>query len=320
MNMLEYKGLKGVYERLIVSEAQVDRQVDALLEQHPRVVPVTGRASEPGDELVLDYAGFCDGVQFEGGTARNQTLVLGSGTFIPGFEEQLVGANPGDEVDVRVTFPTPYHSEALAGKEAVFKCKVRQVRQREKYAPDDAFAREIGGFDSFQAMRKALKDGMQAYADRQADADLKLRLLDELVSRYDGEIDEAQVEAALDAEMQSLRAQLSRQGLTLEAYCRFTDKTEAQLREDRLPDARKRVVRQKVLLEIIDAEGIEASEDDVAEEIRRLCQQNGMTPEQLSARLDESAQRAIVQNVLADKALDRLRAFADIENLEKREE
>ena len=102
--MLNYKGLKGTYERLIVSEASVDRQMDALLEQHTRIIPITSRASEPGDELILDYAGFCDGVQFEGGTAQNQSLVLGSGTFIPGFEEQLVGLRPGDEADVPMPF------------------------------------------------------------------------------------------------------------------------------------------------------------------------------------------------------------------------
>ena len=317
--MLNYKGLKGCYERLIVSEASVDRQVDALLEQHTKVIPVTSRASEPGDELILDYAGFCDGVQFEGGTAQNQSLVLGSGTFIPGFEEQLVGARPGDHVEVHVTFPTPYHSEALAGREAVFKCDIRAIQQREKYAPDDAFAREVGGFDSFEAMRSALREGMQAYADRQADADLKLRLLDTLVAEYDGEIDNVQVDAALESEMQSLRAQLSRQGLTLEAYCQFTGKTEAQLREDRLPDARKRVARQQILLGIIEAEGIEAGEDDVAEEIQRLCRQNNMPPEQLSARLDDAAQRAIVQNVLADKALECLRKYAEIETVERQE-
>ena len=319
MIMLEYKGLKGVYERLIVSDAQVDRQMDALLEQHTKIMPVTTRASEPGDELVLDYAGFCDGVQFEGGTAQNQSLVLGSGTFIPGFEEQLVGTRPGDQVDVRVTFPIPYHSEALAGKDAVFKCTVKAIQQRQRYDPDDTFAKEVGGFDSFGAMRRALKDGMQAYADRQADADLKLRLLDELVARYGGDVAQDQAEAALEAEMNALRAQLARQGLTLEAYCQFTGKTEDQLKADRLPDARKRVIRQKIILEIIDAEGLEASEDDVAEEIRKLCRQNNMTPEQLSARLDDAAQRAIVQNVLADKALECLRAYADIKTVEKQE-
>ena len=261
--MLNYKGLKGTYERLIISEASVDRQVDALLEQHMKVIPVTTRASEPGDELILDYAGYCDGGPFEGGTAQDQSLVLGSGTFIP---------------------------------------------------------REVAGFDSFAEMRKAFNEGMQAYADQQADADLKNRLLDTLVADYNGTIDEAHVGAALEAEMQSLRAQLARQGLTLEAYCRFTDKTEVQLREDRLPDARKRVVRQQVLLEIIDAEGIEASEAEVAEELQRLCRQNNMTPEQLSAHLDESAQRAIVKNVLADKALACLRTYGEIASVDKPEE
>ena len=318
--MLDYKGLKGTYERLIVSQAQVDRQVEALLEQHTKVIPVTERASEPGDELVLDYAGFCDGVQFEGGTAQDQSLVLGSGTFIPGFEEQLVGGRPGDTVDVHVTFPTPYHSEALAGREAVFKCKIKAVQQRQKYQADDEFARQVGGFDSFDAMRQALEQGLQAYADQQADADLKLRLLDQLVERYDGEVEQAQLDQALEAELQSLRAQLSRQGLTLEAYCRFTGKNEAQLREDLLPDARKRFIRQQTLLQIIEAEKLEASEDDVAEELRQICRKNNMTPEQLMPRLDEAARRAIVQNVLADKALSCLKAYADINAVEIRQD
>ena len=317
--MLEYKGLKGVYERILISEAQVDRQLDAILEQRTKVIPITDRPSEPGDEIILDYAGYCDGVQFEGGTAQDQSLVLGSGTFIPGFEEQLVGKRAGDAVDVRVTFPIPYHSEALAGKEAVFKCTVKAVQQRQKYAPDDTFAREVGGFESFAAMHEAMKQGLQAYADRQADADLKLRLLDQLVAQYEGEMDAAQLESAVDAEIQSLRAQLARQGLTLEAYCQFTGKTEAQLREDRLPDARKRVIRQHILLQIIDAEGITASEDDVAEVIRQLCRQNNMTPEALTSRLDEAAQRAIVQNVLADKALSCLREYGEIETIEKQQ-
>ena len=281
-----------------------------------RSIPVTERASEPGDELVLDYAGFCEGVQFEGGTARDQLLVLGSGTFIPGFEEQLVGVRPGDTVDVRVTFPVPYHAEALAGKAAVFKCTVKAVQQRLKYRPDDEFARRIGGFDSFSSMRHALKQGLQAYADQQADADLKLRLLDQLVDRYDGEIDSKQLDQALKAELQSLRAQLSKQGLTLDAYCRFTGKSEDLLREELVPDARKRCIRQQLLLQIIEAENLEVSEDDVAEEIRQLCRKNGMTPEQLEPHLDEAARQAIVQNVLADKALNCLKAYAHIESVQ----
>lgn len=315
--MLEYKGLKGIYERLIVSDAQVDAQIDALLEQHTKAIPVTERPSQLGDEVILDYAGFCDGVQFEGGTADNQSLVLGSGTFIPGFEEQLVGARPGDAVDVHVTFPTPYHSEALAGKEAVFKCRVHAIQLREKYAPDDAFAREVCGFDSFKAMRDAMRNGLQAYSDRQADDDLKLRLLDQLVEQYDSEVSQAQLDSAVDAEIDALKSQLARQGLTLEAYCRFTGKTEAQLRQDSLPDARKQIIRRDILSRIIEAEGIQADEESVAKAIRQICRENNMTPEQLTPHLDEKAQHAIVQNVLTQKALDRLRDYAVLETVER---
>lgn len=315
--MLNYKGLKGVYERLIVSEAQVNAQVDALLEQHTKAIPVTDRPSQLGDEVILDYAGFCDGVQFEGGTAQNQSLVLGSGAFIPGFEEQLLGKRPGDAVQVRVTFPTPYHSEALAGKDAVFECKLHGIQLREKYAPDDAFAREVCGFDSFKALWEALRQGLQAYADRQADDDLKLRLLDQLVEDFDGEITREQLDAAADAELDALRGQLARQGLTLDAYCQFTGKTEAQLRADCLPDARKRVARQRIVGQIIQAEGIVAGEDDVAEAIRQICRENNMTPEQLTPHLDEAAQRSIVQNVLTQKALDCLKKYATVETVER---
>ena len=315
---MNYKGLKGVCERLIVSDAQVDRQVDALLEQHQKVIPVTERPSMPGDELVLDYAGYCDGVQFEGGTAENQSLVLGSGRFIPGFEEQLLGKNPGDEAEVRVTFPKPYHSEALAGREAVFKCRVKAVQQRQKYAPDDAFAREVGGFDSFKALWKALRAGLQAYADRKADEELKLRLLDQVAEGYDGEMTPALLDDAVNAELNSLRGQLSRQGLTMEAYCRFTGRTEEQLREDCVPDAKKRIARQAVLNQIIEEEGIVADEASVAEAIQRICRENNMSPEQLAPHLDETAQQAIVQDILAEKALNVLRDNAVIETVERR--
>ena len=315
--MLEYKGLKGVYERLAVSDSQVDRQVDALLEQNTRAIPVTDRPSREGDELLLDYAGFCDGVQFEGGTAQNQTLVLGSDTFIPGFEAQLVGKLPGDSVDVKVTFPTPYHSEALAGKEAVFKCTIHEIRLRQKYAPDDTFAREVCGFDSFEALHQALRNGLQAYLDRQADEDLKLRLLDQLAEGRDSDIDQARLDEAVEAELGSLKAQLARQGLTLEAYCRFTGKTEAQLREECVPDAKKRVARQEVLNQIIEAEGIVADEDSVAAAIQQICRENNMTLEQLTPHLDEKAEHAIVQNVLTQKALNVLRDNAIIETVER---
>ena len=313
--MFEYKGLRGRLERLVVSEAQVEKQIDQLLEQHAQLVPVADRPSRLGDELVLDYAGFADGEQFPGGTAENQVLTLGSGTFIPGFEEQLVGKRPGEQADVRVTFPADYHAAALAGREAVFHCTVREVRERRRYAPDDAFAREVFHLDSFEALRARLAESMQAYADRKADEDLKAQLLDQLVAACDGQVGAKALDRALDRELGALEAQLARQGLTLDAYCRFSGKTREQLREDCRPDAVKAILRQRVISDIAEAEGIEADEESVAAAIGQLCRDNRMTVEQLSAYLNEDAQNAIVRGVIADKVLNLLRDNAVIETV-----
>ncbi len=312
--MISYKGLHGTLERAIVSDARIDRQIDQLIEQNPRIIPVTDRVSRLGDELVLDYAGFTDGVQFEGGTAQNQTLTLGSGSFIPGFEDQLVGKNVGDAVDVRVTFPQQYHAPALAGKEAVFRCKIHEIRLRQKYEPDDAFAREVAGLDSFATLRERMREGLQAYLDKQAADDLKARLLDQLLEDFD--IPQALMDRAIDRQLQTLEAQLARQGLTLDAYCQFMGKSREQLCQDCAPDARKGIQRQRVIREIAAAEGIAADEDDVARAIQAICRDNNMSVEQLSAHLDDAAQSAIVQNVVTEKVLARILECAVIDTVE----
>lgn len=313
--MIQYKGLRGTLERMIVTDEQIDRQIEQLIEQNPRIIPVTDRPSRLDDELVLDYAGYADGEQFEGGTAQNQTLTLGSGMFIPGFEDQLVGKNAGDAVDVHVTFPTQYHAPKLAGKAALFKCKIHEIRLKQKYAPDDTFAREVAGLDSFDALRQRMREGLQAYADKQAEEDLKVRLLDQLLQ--DGEVDEALLNQAIDGQMQALEAQLNRQGLTLDAYCRFTGRTKEQLRADCAPDARKGILRQRVINDIARAENVQADEASVSEAIREICRQNNMSVEQLSQHIDEAAQSAIVQNVITQKVLDLIYHNADIETVEK---
>ena len=315
--MLNYKGLRGRLEKLTVSDAQVDEQIDQLLEQHPRIIPVNDRPSQLNDELLLDYAGYADGVQFEGGTAEKQTLTLGSGTFIPGFEAQLVGKNVGDEVDVRVTFPARYHAEHLAGKEAVFKCKIREIRVKQKHAPDDAFAQEVAGMPSFDALRQRMREGLQAYTDQQAEEELQARLLDTVLETYECEVTDEKLGLAMDAQVQSLEAQLQRQGLTLDAYCRFTGKTREQLREESRLDAEKAVRRQSAIAEIAKAERITADESDVMEAIQIICRQNNMSIDQLTGCLDENAQNAIVRNVITAKVLQFIREHAEIETVEK---
>lgn len=311
--MLNYKGLHGVRDRLLASDALVDQQIDRLREQSMKVIPVTERAAQFDDELVLDYSGECGGNFFPGGTAQRQTLTLGSGAFIPGFEEQLVGARPGDAVDVRVTFPSPYHAPELAGREAVFHCKVHEVRVKCKYASDDEFAREVGGCENFEALRAAVRSAMQDYIDRQAEQELQEQLIDQVCAGVDLEISDQQLEAALDHEMKLMEAQLARQGLDLDQYCSFMGKTRAQIREEQRPVARRNIQRQLAIDEIARLEGIEPDEAGVLAALDQFCRENGVTMEQLRPNMDEAFQVALERGVVNQKVLDRLVALSEIE-------
>lgn len=302
---------------MIVSDVQVDRQIDNLLETRVKILPVEGRAAQVDDEVVLDYAGEIDGAYFEGGTAENQSLVLGSGMFIPGFEEQLIGHAPGESVDVRVSFPEAYHAAELAGKAAVFHCKLKEIRLRRKYAPDDEFAREVGGCENFEAFRASVRAALQGYADAQSDMEVKNNLLDQLCAQAKFETTQAQIDRALELEMRSLESQLARQGLNLELYCRFMNTTKEKLREDRLPHARRNVERQMAVAEIARLEHIEADEAAVAAKLSEICRENNMTIAELQPRMDEAFQAAVEQSVVTDKALDLLLSCAEIEEVVK---
>ena len=172
-----YRGLKATLNRHTVTDAEIDRQMERLQQQYPRIAIVKDRPTQSGDEVVLDYAGFCNGEQFAGGTAEKQTLVLGSGTFIPGFEEQLLDKVPGEKVTVYVTFPEQYHSADLAGKAAEFRCVIHEIRVKTAYELDDVFAKEVGGCETFDEMRQKLGESLQKYSDERGEMDLQDRLL-----------------------------------------------------------------------------------------------------------------------------------------------
>ena len=315
--MLNYKGLKAELEHLRVSEAQIDQQIDALIEQRPRIIEVTGRKTQLDDEIVLDYAGECNGEFFEGGTAEKQTLVLGSGMFIPGFEEQLVGKEIGDKVDVTVTFPEVYHAPNLAGKPAVFHCTIHGIRLKSKYQKDDEFAREVGGCDTFEAFRQEMCDALQAYVDRKAEDDLKDNLLTQVCATCDFEVSEEQLSAALDEQIAILEATLGRQGLNLELYCQFTGKSKEELREEYSAEARNSAIREQVINEIAQIENIFADEDSMTEAVAALCRENNVTAEELQPYFDDNFQKAIAKSVVTDKVLQLIRDHAEITVVEK---
>ena len=307
-----YKGLTAQLERHTVTDAEIDHQMQRLLQQTPRITEVVGRPAAVGDEVVLDYAGFCGDEQFAGGTAENQTLTLGSGMFIPGFEEQLVGADVGDHVTVNVTFPEQYHSEALAGKAARFECTIHQIRTKGAYELDDTFAKEVGGCDTFEEMRAKLGKSLQAYSDERGEMDLQDRLLRQAAATLELTITEEQLDEAVEDQMNNLTAQLAQQGLNLDMYCSFMNTTSDALRADARPTAEAAIRSQAAIDKIVELEGLTADEKEIGDALAIICRQNDMTLEQIKPYYDAEFEKAVINSVLTSKVMRLIRDAADI--------
>ena len=307
-----YRGLKADYSRHIVTDAEVDQQMERLRQSSPRIAVIDNRPTQNGDEVVLDYAGFCDGVQFPGGTAEMQTLVLGSGAFIPGFEEQLLDKVPGEEVSVKVMFPTEYHAADLAGKAAEFKCKIHEIRVKSVYELDDTFAKEVGGVETFAQMKEKLKQSLQDYTDQRGEMDLQDRLLRQAAETMEFTPSDKQVEEEMDEQMQNLKAQLQQQGLSMQMYCQFMNTTEEKLREDTRPNAIASVRVQAAIEQVVYLENLEATKEEIGEAVAVICRQNNMTLEQLKPYYDAQFEAAVTRSVLTSKVMKLIRDNAEI--------
>ena len=308
-----YRGLKAKNERHLITSEEVDQHLHRLQQQNPRIAIVTDRPTAQGDEVVLDYAGYCDGVQFPGGTAENQTLVLGSGAFIPGFEEQLLDKVCEEKVVVKVTFPEQYHAEDLAGKDAEFHCTIHQIRVKTAYELDDTFAREVGGCDTFEEMRVKLAESLQAYTDERGEMDLQDRLLRQAAETLEFEPTDRQIEAELDEQLKNLEAQLAQQGLTLDMYCQFLNTSREKLREDARGNAVVSVKVQAAIEQIVAIEELTASQQEMGEAMAVIARQNRMTVEQLKPYVDAEFTAAVERSVLTSKVMKLIRDAAVIE-------
>lgn len=307
-----YKGLKAEMSRHIITDEEVDRQIHRLQQQNPRIAVVKDRPTENGDEVVLNYAGFCDGEQFPGGTAENQTLVLGSGMFIPGFEEQLLDKVPGEEVVVKVTFPKSYHAENLAGKAAEFHCEIQEIRVKTQYELDDVFAQEVGGCYTFDEMREALQKSLQDFTDRRGEQDVKERLLQKAAATVDYTPTFEEIEAAIDAQMENLEAQLAQQGLNTDMYCSFMNTTKEALREDARHDAEAEVRKDAAIREIVKLENLDVTQEEIGEAVALICRQNKITVEELKPHYDTQFEQAVIKSVLTGKVMSLIYEAADI--------
>jgi len=307
-----YKGLKAQMNRHIITEDELDRNLDRLRQQNPRIAVITDRPTENGDEVVLDYAGFCDGEQFAGGTAEKQTLVLGSGTFIPGFEEQLLDKVCGEKITVKVTFPKEYHAENLAGKEAEFRCTIHEIRVKTAYELDDIFAKEVGHCENLEQMREKLRQSLQSYTDERAEMDLQDRLMRQAAESLEFNPSEAQIKAEVENQMQNLSAQLTQQGLTLEMYCSFMSTDEEKLRADMWANAENSVRVQAAIELIVDLEQLEATQEEIGEALAVVARQNNMTVEQIKPYYDPEFEQALVRSILTSKVMRLIRDAADV--------
>ena len=307
-----YLNLQGKLEHVDVTAEDIDRQLQRLLQANPRIIPVTGRAAALGDELVLDYAGFSEGVQFPGGTAEKQTLTLGSGMFISGFEEQLVGTNIGDDVTVTVTFPTEYHAPELAGKPAEFRCHVHEIRTHSSYELDDTFAKEIGQCDTMEQMRENMGKALQDYYNERAEQELRWQLMHQVAATVEEQPTDEELDRMVEAQMETLVAQLAQKGLTLEAYCQFTGSDEKKLREDMRPDALEAFRTQKAVEKIAQLENLTVTDEEMNAAIERICADNHMSAEDLKPYFDNGFLTVVRQQMLRDKATEVVRRSAQI--------
>ena len=310
-----YRGLKAELARHIITDDEINRQIQRLRQQSPRIIPVNDRPAQLGDEVVLDYKGFCDDEQFAGGTAENQTLVLGSGMFIPGFEEQLLDKIPGETVTVDVTFPEEYHSEALAGKDARFECVIREIRLREEYELDDTFAKEVGKCDTFEEMRKKMAESLQAYTDERGEMDLQDQLMDMAAKSLELNVPESALADAVEDQVNNLRAQLAQQGLTLEMYCQFMGTSLEQIKEDAKPAAEAAVRCRAAIDEIVAIEGLEATQEEISKALAVICRHNNITMEELKEQYDAAFEQAVINSVLTGKVMRLIRDAAIVEEI-----
>lgn len=307
-----YRGLSARLDRHIVTEEEINHQLQRLLQDNPRIAVVRDRPTQLGDEVVLDYAGYCGNEQFAGGTAEKQTLVLGSGMFIPGFEEQLVDKVPGEQVTVKVTFPENYQVEDLSGKAAEFRCVIHEIRVKTPYEMDDTFAREVGQCESLAEMRRKLGESLQSYSDERGEMDLQDRLLRQAAASLECTFSEEDLEKATDAQMQTLEAQLAQQGLNLEMYCSFLNTTADALRQDARPAAETALRSQAAIDRIVELEGLQAEQSEIAEALAQISRQNGITLEQLKPYYDGEFEQAVINSVLTGKVMRLIRDAADV--------
>ena len=299
----EYKGLEVDKVSTRVTQKEVDAKIQEEAEKNARTITVEDRAVQDGDEVVLDFEGFVDGVAFEGGKGENYPLTIGSGSFIPGFEEQLVGAEAEKEVEVKVTFPEDYHAEDLKGKEAVFKCTVHEIKAKELPEIDDEFAAEVSEFDTLEEYKEDVKAKIKEQKAAEGKAKQEDQVVEQAVKNATYELPEAMVETQAEQMANDFAQRMQSQGLTMEQYFQFTGTTAEQMMEDLKPQAVKRIETRLVLEAIAKAENIEISDEKLDEEIGKMAEAYKMEADKLKEFMGENEKKQMKEDMAVQEAI-----------------
>ena len=311
-----YKGIKADRPIHKVTDEDVARELGYSQKKNARLIKRDG-AAENGDTVILDYAGFCEDNQFDGGTAENQSLTLGSGTFIPGFEEQLVGAKAGDDKDVNVIFPKEYHEASLAGKDATFKCHIHEVKYEQLPELDDEFAKDVSEFDTLDEYKADLRKKLEESAEKAAEYSGKDAVIKKLVELNPIAVPQVMIDDEAQNMLQEFAQQMAYQNLSLKDYCQLLGKKESELVDEFKPQAEERLKARLTVDAVAKAEGMEVSQEELDAEYANMAAQYGLEVEKLKTMLiGEGNEKYLKQDILNRKAIDFLYANAELTDKE----
>jgi trigger factor len=304
-----YKGIEVAKEPVVVTDGDIDGEIQRVRERNARMIHVEDRAAESGDIVVIDFDGYVDDKQFDGGKAENYELTLGAGQFIPGFEDQVCGHKIGEEFDINVTFPEDYHAEELKGKPAVFKIKLHEIKKKELPEVDDEFVKDVSEFDTLDDYKKDIEKKLLDQRQKAADSDVENQLIDAIISKVQAEIPEEMIENEIDETINSFAYRLQSQGLKLETYLKYTNMTVEDLRKQYKEQAERQVKVRLGLEKIAELEKIEPTQEEIDAEFEKLAKAYNMTAEQAKNLVREDMVKADLAN---QKVIDFIRENAVI--------
>ncbi len=283
-----YKGVKAAKVSHRTLKKDIDTEIEKMRERNSRMVPIEDRAVKKDDIANIDFEGFADGVAFEGGKGENFDLTIGSGQFIPGFEDQLIGKNIGEETEVNVTFPTEYHSAELAGKDATFKVKINSVKVKELPELDDEFAKDVSEFDTLEDLKKDVKEKLSAQGKEKAKHETEENVIAAVIEGTEIDIPEAMINSQIEKMVRDFDMQMRYQGLSLEQYMQFTGATMDTFKEQFKEDATKNVKTSLILEKVCEVEGIDVKASEIEKEYADMAEQNGMKVEDIKKYIQEA--------------------------------